>query len=299
MATSGIVTPEAVVLEFETAGFASRALAGGIDLAVQLVLLMGVFFGVGIFATSGLDLGGVGAALVYILLFLVVFGYPTAMETLWRGRTLGKAALGLRVVTVEGAPVRFRHAAIRAILALVDWYSTEAAVGTISILVTKRNQRLGDLVAGTIVLRERTATKAPMAIQFTAPPGLENYTATLATSSLGHDDYGSIRSFLLRAPALPPAIRFDLGARIAAPLVERLRTTPPPGVNPELFLVCVAAAYQRRMAGAAAGAQAAATGFRSVWAGTGRTVAWGPEHAPVARSAAVAADEDDAFVAPG
>jgi uncharacterized RDD family membrane protein YckC len=268
---AGIVTPEAVRLEFQQAGLASRMLAFVIDLAVQYALLIALFVGASALASSGVEPGGVVAALVYVGVFLVLFGYPAGMETLWRGRTLGKAALGLRVVTVEGAPIRFRHAAIRAILALVDLYVTSGAVGVVSVLVTRRSQRLGDLVAGTIVLRERTARAAARTltpVRFAPPPGLEPYAATLSVVPLDHEDYGTIRSFLLRAPSLTPAARADLAAQLALPLAARLHTTPPPGVPPEAFLVCVAAAFQRRMDRTSQ--RATAQPFESVWSLTER-----------------------------
>jgi uncharacterized RDD family membrane protein YckC len=263
----GIVTPEAVVLEFETAGIGSRLIAGVLDLLIQGVLLFSVFFGLGFAAEIGLRVGGVAVAGIYVMVFLITFGYPAAFETLWRGRTPGKAALGLRVVTVEGAPIRFRHAALRSIMLLVDWYVTQGVVAVISMLVTRRNQRVGDLVAGTIVLRERSATRAERPVQFLPPPGLEAYTATLSTGGIGHEEYGSIRSYLLRTPSLPATVRADIANQLAHPLLQRLRTTPPAGVGPETFLVCVAAAYQRRMAGPFG--RRTPSGFTSVWAGMG------------------------------
>lgn len=296
---SGIVTPEAVVLEFETAGIGSRVIAGLIDLTVQGAALAAILIGIGTLASTGLDAGGIGAAIIYILVFLVIFGYPAAFETLWRGRTLGKAAMGLRVVTVEGAPIRFRHAAIRSIFSLVDWLATQGVVGITALLVTKRNQRVGDLVAGTIVLRERVASNRSSApVQFVAPIGLEAYTATLATGAIGHEEYGSIRSFLLRAASLPPAVRHDLASQLAHPLVSRLKTTVPPGVSPEVFLICVAAAYQRRMA-SMAGRNAA--GFSSVWSGLGNQVRWEGAGVAAARPSEAAAPTaaGDGFVAPG
>jgi uncharacterized RDD family membrane protein YckC len=264
----GIVTPEAVQLELQPAGLASRMIAFVIDLAVQYALLVALFFGVGLLAGAGADLGGVGAALVYVGVFLVLFGYPIGFETLWRGRTLGKAALGLRVVTIEGAPIRFRHAAIRSILGLVDLYGTSGAVGVVAVLVTRRSQRLGDLVAGTIVLRERTAagaTRTLRPVRFEPPWGLEAYAATLPATSLTHEDYGTVRSFLLRAPSLAAGVRDELAAQLAQPLAARLQTTPPPGVPPEAFLLCVAAAFQRRM-DRTAGRRTAAQPSESVWA---------------------------------
>ncbi|MGI8794093.1 MAG: RDD family protein, partial [Acidimicrobiales bacterium] len=171
-----IVTPEAVVLDFETAGLASRLLSGAIDIAVQFLLLLVVIIG-GVAVAEGFGGGGVAAAAVYFAIFLTLFGYPAAQETLWRGKTVGKAAMGLRVVTADGLPVRFRHAAIRSMLGLVDKFLASGAIGLIAILVSGRNQRLGDLVAGTIVLRERKASQAPVALAFPPPPGLEDYCA--------------------------------------------------------------------------------------------------------------------------
>ena len=261
VATAGIVTPEAVVLEFETAGMASRMLAAFIDGVIQLVLLFALLFGAFGLGEVGVDLGGFGAAFLYVMLFLLVFGYPAAFETMWRGRTPGKAALGLRVVTVEGAPIRFRHAAIRAILGLVDKYLFTGMVGVVAVLVTRRNQRVGDLVAGTIVLRERSGATAPSAVRFDPPRGLEAFVASLDVGRLGHEDYGTIRSFLLRATSLSPAARQHLASHLAAPLVDRLRATPPPGLPPEAFLACVAAAHQQRNSPAAPVMPA----FSSVW----------------------------------
>lgn len=261
---TGVVTPEAVVLEFETGGIGSRLLAGLIDALVQGAMLFGlvlVFFTVG---QTGAVTGGLAAALVYGSLFLVIFGYPAALETLWRGRTLGKAALGLRVVTVEGAPIRFRHAAIRSIFNLIDRYLFTGLVGILALLFSARNQRLGDIVAGTLVLRERSASRAPRPVSFPVPAGLEPYVSTLDVTGLASEEYGAVRSFLLRAPSLPPDVRHDLALRLALPLTARLHTTPPTGVGPELFLACVASAVQRRTATAGADAPPAPT-IDSVW----------------------------------
>jgi uncharacterized RDD family membrane protein YckC len=102
-----------------------------------------------------------GIALVLLLVFALQFGYPVGFETLWRGRTPGKAAMGLRVVTVEGAPVRFRHAATRAAIGLLELTGTAGAIAVIASLSSARGQRLGDLAAGTLVIRERRARGRP------------------------------------------------------------------------------------------------------------------------------------------
>jgi RDD family len=176
------------------------------------------------------------------------------METLWRGRTIGKAVMGLRVVTVEGAPVRFRHALVRAALGLVDFYATSGGAAVLCILATKRNQRLGDLAAGTLVLRDRVPRQSLAAVTFSPPPGWEPYAATLDVTALGPADYQAVRSFLLRAATLDPPTRDRLAREIATAVLPRLHHQPPPGIPAEGFLICVAARYQARQRRPPAGA---------------------------------------------
>jgi len=244
-----LVTPEAVPLELEPAGLGSRFLALVLDWAIQAVVATALVVAL-LVATQG-EWAGLAQALIVLVLFLLMFGYPAASETLWRGRTVGKLALGLRVVTTEGAPVRFRHAAIRAALGMIDFFLTAGAGAVLSVLFTRSNQRLGDLVAGTIVLRERTGLRAPLPVTFVVPPGLEAYAASLDASAVRPEDYGAVRTFLLRAAALQPQVRYELAVTLATPLLARLQTRPPAGVPPEAFLACVAAAYQHRPSGPA------------------------------------------------
>jgi len=247
MGSPAVVTPEAVPLGLQPAGLGSRFVALLIDWAIQgLLALVLLMLGFGL-STAG-DPGGVGIALFFLLVFVIFFGYPIALETLWRGRTVGKAALGLRVVTIEGGPVRLRHAATRAALGVVDFSLTSGAAAVISVLVTRNNQRLGDLVAGTLVLRERTGLAPPQAAAFTVPAGLEAYAASLDVSGITADDYRALRAFLLRAPSLDYRIRYQLAVGLADPLSDRVRPLPPAGTHPDRYLVCLAAVYQQRTA---------------------------------------------------
>jgi uncharacterized RDD family membrane protein YckC len=239
--SEGIVTPEAVVLSFETAGVGSRIVAGSIDLAIQATAALLIVGAAGLFGATHLGLAG-----VYVGVFLVAFGYPIGLETLWRGRTVGKAAMGLRVVTVEGAPVRFRHALVRGAVGLVDFWATSGAAAVLCVLGTKRNQRLGDLAAGTLVLRERTSKQSLSAVTFWVPPGWEGYAATLDVSAVTPADYQAVRSFLVRANGLDPWTRDRLARDIATAVLPRLHHQPPSGVPAEVFLACVAALYQAR-----------------------------------------------------
>ena len=242
--TAAVVTPEAVPLELAPAGIGSRFLALGIDWSVQAALSLALLLGL----TPLLDdaTSGVGLAVLLVLGTLVIFGYPVVLETLWRGRTIGKAALGLRVVTVEGGQVGLRHALIRAALGVIDFAATTGSAALISALATRRVQRLGDLAAGTLVLRERSALRAPDAVAFGAPPGLEAYASSLDVSALAPEDYLAVRSFLLRARGLRPQARYSLAVALATPLAARLRPSPPPNTPPEGFLLAVASAYQTR-----------------------------------------------------
>jgi uncharacterized RDD family membrane protein YckC len=265
-----MITPEAVALEFTTANVGSRILAFVIDMAIVAVVSFLAILPL-VLTDATLPDWLVGSVLV-ILLPGWYFGYFTVSETLWRGRTVGKAALGLRVVTKEGGPVRFRHAAIRTLLGLVDFGIGTGFFAILLILLTRDNQRLGDLVAGTLVLRERSGLPAPAAVNFDVPHGLESFAATLDVSGLTTEQYQAIRTFLMRTPSLSPQSRASLALQLASPLAERLRPPPPAGVPPEPYLRCVAAAYQRRQRPAIAdlmpGAEHADP--RSAWAQASR-----------------------------
>src|SRR5947199_3738492 len=118
-ADARLVTPEAVMLQFDTAGLGSRFIARALDTLVQLAAVIAL----GLVASAA-ESGGAGSTalgIVFLIaVFAIIFLYPVLLETLWRGRTVGKAAVGLRVVTREGAPVRFRHAAIRSAMFIID-----------------------------------------------------------------------------------------------------------------------------------------------------------------------------------
>lgn len=236
-----------MALELPLASVGSRFLALAIDWAIQLASLVAVLFAGGV-ATNAFGAGdhGVVGALAYLVVFLAVFGYPIAFETLRHGRTPGKAALGLRVLTREGGPERFRHAAIRAALGLVDFLLTAGAAAVVSTMTTRNSQRLGDLVAGTIVVRERSGLPAPAPVTFAVPAGLESYASTLDVAGLSTPDHTTARSFLLRAPSLPPEPRTRIAASMADTIASKLRTSVPDGVAPEAFLRAVLAVAQAR-----------------------------------------------------
>lgn len=244
---AGLVTPEAVVLGLPVASVGSRGLGLVIDLLIQGTVLVALTFAAS--AAAVFEGGWVATVVFLFVVFGVLFVYPVAFETFWRGRTPGKAALGLRVVTVEAAPVGFRHAAIRAALGLMDFYATSGGAAVISALFTRRAQRLGDLAAGTLVIREGRGRRRITAMRFVAPPGAERYVEQLDVSALDEDDYLAIRSVLVRARHLAPATAQPLAGAALAAVGPRVTPAPPPGMPPLAALTCLAAAYQQRYRG--------------------------------------------------
>jgi len=215
---------------------------------VRLGLLYGLAFVAGAFSTAA----GTTPAIVlaFVGVFLIVFGYPAILEARWNGQTVGKRVLGLRVVTVEGAPVRFRHASIRSLLQVVDFFLPPVGVSATCVaLLNRQSQRLGDIFAGTIVLRERTGAAFPVPVSFPPMYGYELYARSLDVGGITPEQYAVIRSFLLRVNVLTPGARAHIGTRLANAVALAMHHNPPAQVSPETFLVSVAAAYQLRQGG--------------------------------------------------
>lgn len=241
----GIVTPEAVVLELQTAGFASRMAAGAIDLAA----IFGIFLAVLTVLTVVLrDVDdSTGTTIIAVLVFALLFGYPVAFQTMMRGRTPGKAALRLRAVTVDGAPIGIRESILRSMGLVVDLLLPPGGItGVLFILATPRHQRVGDLLANTIVIRDpRQYVPAP-ALWFPVPYGLEEYAATIDPTPITVDQYTVVRSFLTRVDALAPNVRYAIAEDLAERVAAATHHERNPYVPPEAFLLCAMARYQRR-----------------------------------------------------
>jgi uncharacterized RDD family membrane protein YckC len=238
-----IPTPEGVELELVLAGLGSRLVATLVDLLIKGAVVIALWV---IAASTGNDeAGGFVVAGLLVATFLVWFGYDVAFETLASGRTPGKRAAGLRVVRLGGEPVGFLASAVRNLLRLVDGLPGIYAVGAASVLLSRHNQRLGDLAAGTLVVRER---RAPLP----APPSAAGSDFAVADRYAAWDVSGitsfelvTIRRFLERRAQLDPAARGRLGHELA----ERLRPKvagAPPGLHPEEFLEALAEAKAAR-----------------------------------------------------
>ena len=150
-------------------------------------------------------------------------------------------------MTTEGAPIRFRHALLRTMGGLVDHLIPPGGItGVLFVLGTRRSQSVGDLLAGTIVIREPPRYLHPTAWWFSAPPGYERYAEQIDPSPMTDAHYNLVREFLLRVGSLTPSARAGLGAQIADSLAAVVGFGRDPRVHPEAYLLCVAARYQRR-----------------------------------------------------
>lgn len=246
---SDVVTGEAVALDLRIAQLPSRLTAAVLD-----VLVMGVAYGFLVLLLLQAGLGDADeallAAIVIVLLVVVFLGYPVAMETLTRGRSLGKLALGLRVVRDDGGPITFRHALIRGLVGLalerpgVMLVSLGPAVGMVVSLFSQRGKRIGDMAAGTVVLQERMPARPQWSPVMPAP--LAWWAPTLDLAGVDDALALSVREFLGRAGQLTPAAREALAADLVDEVRARTTPDPPPGTPGWAYLTAVLAERRRR-----------------------------------------------------
>lgn len=230
-----IVTGEAVVLGLRSASFASRMLAAAFDAVAVLVVLVAAVWGSSSLLTQADE--ATTTAIGVALSALCLIGIPAAVETATRGRSLGKVVLGLRAVRDDGGPVRFRHCLVRAVLGMFELWALVGSPAIICSLVNARGKRFGDLLAGTYVVRERTAARhvalPPM------PPELAGWARTADIGRLPQSAVLAARQFLARTATLNPASRQALRVELADLLLQHVSPPPPAGTDPERFLVAV------------------------------------------------------------
>jgi uncharacterized RDD family membrane protein YckC len=236
-----VVTGDAVVLDVAIAQLPVRALSAMIDIAVALIFYI---IGVLLWAATLLNLDDALSGAVLIIFTVLAFvGYPIAFETATRGRSLGKMALGLRVVSDDGGPERFRQALFRALAGIIEIWTFAGGPAVICSLLSPKGKRVGDIFAGTVVISERAPRLAPPPPM---PPQLAWWASSLQLSGLGVDQAELARQFLSRAPQLDFAIRDQMAYRIAGEVVAQISPPPPPGAPPQLVLAAVLAERHRR-----------------------------------------------------
>jgi len=241
-----VVTGEAVVLDVPCARFPSRIAALLIDLFIQIVLLAGTVIAV-LRSASHLSAATTAGVLLSCYVVIVV-GYSAVFETMTRGKTPGKMAFGLRVISDDGGPVRFRQALVRALTGAIEiWSVLGAPIGLITSIVSVKGKRLGDMFAGTYVIQERAPRRPELPPMFAVvPPPLLGWAQVAQTSRLSDQTAEAAGSYLRRFYELTPAARDDLGLRIASAVVAQVSPPPPPGTPPAAFLAAVLAVRRQR-----------------------------------------------------
>ncbi|MFF9771579.1 RDD family protein [Streptomyces sp. NPDC014636] len=242
---SELVTGEAVALELRPAKLPSRALAVLLDLVVAMVAYIVVIM-VLVASTASLD-EAAQVALSIAAFLLVLVGGPIAVETLSHGRSLGKLAFGLRVVRDDGGPIRFRHALVRGAIGVVEILMTLGVVACIASLVSARGRRLGDVFAGTLVVRERIPAGRAGFVP-PPPPWLAGRFAGLDLSAVPDGLWLAVRQYLGRMQQLDPQVSAGMGQRLAADLAGRTGAPMPADLPPAAFLAAVVHERQTREA---------------------------------------------------
>jgi uncharacterized RDD family membrane protein YckC len=243
-------TPESVELEFTLAGIGSRTLALVIDylcwsIALLSLLLLSVLLFSAIPAIGGVQKWVLA---IQILLFFVVYvGYFIFFETLWRGQTPGKRYAKIRVIRDDGRNAGLQQAIMRSLLRLID---DSLFIGLILVLFTKQEKRLGDWVAGTVVIQEGRSNSSTAPEQSIAPAAQNLVPEIMATGQIGAltpDDFAIVRRYLQRYPALTPEAQGTVSQQLAAQIVEIIKL-PDTALtkNPHLFIQAIYLVYQQQ-----------------------------------------------------
>jgi uncharacterized RDD family membrane protein YckC len=236
-----VVTGDAVVLDVQIAQLPVRALSALIDVTVVFV---GYVIGLLLWAVTLTQFDpALSAAVLIIFTVVTVVGYPLAFESATRGRSLGKMALGLRVVSDDGGPERFRQALFRALAGVIEIWMFTGGPAVICSLISQKGKRIGDMFAGTVVISERAPRLTPPPLM---PPPLAWWASSLQLSGLGAEQAELARQFLSRAAQLDPVVRDQMAYRIAGEIIAQISPPPPPGAPPHLVLAAVLAERHRR-----------------------------------------------------
>lgn len=237
-----LVTGEAVALDLPPAAIGLRILSGLLDLLiVQTLAYVAAIAGALLGASLDEALGG---AIMLLLSLAAVVGYPTVMLTLTRGKTVGKLAAGLRVVRDDAGPIAFRHAFTRSLVAVIEVFVFWGVPAVIASVINPRGKRLGDMAAGTYVVRERTRAALPPPVPM--PPHLASWAASADIAALPDRLAAEVRTFLPSAFTMDPRARDEVGRALLADVMAFVSPMPPPGNHPEYVLAAIVADRRRR-----------------------------------------------------
>ena len=234
-----MITGEAVALEVTPASVGLRLLSGLIDYGLyagSAVLSLATWSTVQQRLSPGMS-NAVAVAQISVLILTCTVVIPLTIEVLSRGRSAGRLVTGCRVVRDDGGAIRLRHCLVRTLTAVIEVWLIQGIPAVCSCVVTRRGKRLGDLLAGTYVINERSgAMSVPPLIM---PPELAHWAAQTDIRPLPGNLALAGRTFLQRTATLQPDARARLGADLAARILPFVAPTPPAGTHPERFLAAV------------------------------------------------------------
>ena len=238
----GILTGEGVLLDARPTSAATRLLAALLDLLVLAVGLFVLVIALGVLAPDASEEASriIGVVLVATVTIVV----PTTVDTLTRGRSLGKLAMGIRIVRDDGGPLLFRQSLVRALVGIVELWLTLGTIALICSIVHPQGKRVGDILAGTYAVRVRGAAKVRAPVMM--PPQLAGWAHSADLARLPDGLALSVRQFLSRATSLHPASRVQLGSELTAEVQRYVNPLPPLGTHPEAFLAAVLAERRDR-----------------------------------------------------
>lgn len=251
-----ILTGEGVVLNTGAASVTMRMLSGLIDLivyGVAAIAMIIVIADIGLFVNSALARA---VSIIVVVGMLVLI--PAIVETLTRGRSLGRLAAGMRVVRDDGGPISFRHAFTRALVGLIETFASLGMIALTVAVLSNRAKRLGDMLAGTYAMRVRGSQRSLPPVVM--PDHLAGWAATADIRRLPDGLALNCRMFLARAHDLHLGSRARIATELAQRLSEYVAPAPPPDTHPEYLIAAVLAERRTREAAIEARRTARAVG---------------------------------------
>ncbi|MEI2730594.1 MAG: RDD family protein [Dermatophilaceae bacterium] len=237
-----LVTGEAVALDLPAASVGLRMVSGFIDYLVVQMSLFALTIAV-VTLTTRLDAALASSAMLLAVVTAYV-GVPVTMETLTRGRTLGKLAVGTRTVRDDAGPITFRHALTRGLVGVVEVYLLWGIPAIVSCVLSGRGKRLGDVAAGTYVVRDRLSAYLPPPVPM--PPHLAWWAQGADIAALPDGLSTTVRSFLPAAFSMTPEARERMGRQLLSEVMLYVSPPPPAGSHAEYVLAAVTAERRRR-----------------------------------------------------
>lgn len=237
-----LVTGEAVALELPPASIGLRVLATLLDYMV--VGFLGYLLMMLVLVVAVNTDEALASAMVVVSLVAATVGYPVTMETLTQGRTLGKLAAGLRTVRDDAGPITFRHALTRGLIGFVEVYAFYGVPAVVAAVIHPRSKRLGDMAAGTYVVRDRVRAQLPPPVPM--PAHLQAWAMQADIARLPDGLAMQVRTFLPAAFTMTPQVRESMGQELLHEVLWYVSPAPPAGNHPEYILAAIVADRRRR-----------------------------------------------------